>query len=354
MTLAAERAIDELKRGRAIVVTPASGAPGLAVLPVELAGDASLAEFEGDTRADILITDKRAATLKLANQKPAAGMRAVRLERPPWVDAAGAVAVADPARDLREPLKGPFRTLPADDPETAAAALLALKHAGLLPAAHVRPARGHDPFLAVPATDVDAFQSATQLREVTRARLPLKAAEDTTVVAFRAPGGPEHLALLVADWAAKDAPLVRLHSACLTGDVLGSLKCDCGDQLQAALGMIAADGGGILLYLQQEGRGIGLVNKLRAYSLQDQGFDTVDANTRLGFEVDERDFGLAAEMLKAVGRTRIRLLTNNPQKVGGLADHGIEVADRVPLVAGHGPLNEAYLATKRDRTGHQL
>ena len=177
--------------------------------------------------------------------------------------------------------------------------------------------------------------------------------EKTEIVAFRLPGGPEHLALLIGD-PYGTTPLVRLHSSCLTGDLLGSLKCDCGDQLHAALHAIAESGGGILLYLQQEGRGIGLINKLRAYALQDQGFDTVDANLRLGFEIDEREFALAANMLKALGFGTIRLLTNNPAKVTGLEAEGITVSERLPLKAGEGAHNEAYLRTKRDRTGHML
>ena len=147
---------------------------------------------------------------------------------------------------------------------------------------------------------------------------------------------------------------MRLHSECLTGDALGSLKCDCGPQLDDALPAIAASGWGILLYLRQEGRGIGLVNKLRAYALQDQGFDTVDANLRLGFADDERDFAVAARMLERLGQTRIRLLTNNPRKVAALEAAGIEVAERVPLKVGGSAHNRAYLDTKRDRSGHQL
>ncbi|MGB3721419.1 MAG: GTP cyclohydrolase II [Pacificimonas sp.] len=348
MTIAAERAIDELRRGRAVRV----GA--MAVLAVELADDNALATFEGGARADLLITDKRAAQLKLANQRAAAGMRAVCVARPDWIDASGAVAIADPTLDLAQPLKGPFRTQDVDDARTAVAALRIAKMAGLLPALHVRLARPSDDFLSVSPGEIETHRAPDTLREVTRARLPLKAGENAQVVAFRSPGGPEHLALLIGDGAQGAEPLTRLHSACLTGDVLGSLKCDCGDQLEAALDAIAAGGGGILLYLQQEGRGIGLMNKLRAYRLQDQGFDTVDANLRLGFEVDERDFGIAAAMLRALGVPRVRLLTNNPAKVAGLEAEGVAVAARVPLVAGHGPLNEAYLATKRDRTGHQF
>ncbi len=348
MSLAAERAIDELRRGRAVRVG------GMAVLAVELADEKSLAAFEADARADLLITDKRAVQLKLANQRAAAGMRAVRLVRPDWVDAAGAVAIADPTLDLAQPLKGPFETLAVADAGEAAAALQLAKLAGLLPSLHARPVQEPDELPFVSPGEIEGHRDPATLREITRARLPLKVDEHTQVVAFRSPGGPEHLALLVGEGALGAQPLTRLHSACLTGDVLGSLKCDCGDQLAAALQAIAEAGGGILLYLQQEGRGIGLMNKLRAYRLQDQGFDTVDANLRLGFEVDERDFGIAAAMLRALGVTRVRLLTNNPQKVAGLEAEGVAVAERVPLVAGHGPLNADYLATKRDRTGHRF
>jgi GTP cyclohydrolase II len=150
------------------------------------------------------------------------------------------------------------------------------------------------------------------------------------------------------------APLVRLHSECLTGDVLGSLKCDCGPQLEAALAAIAAAGWGILLYLRQEGRGIGLVNKLRAYALQDQGFDTVEANLRLGFRDDERDFGIAARMLAKLSQDEVRLLTNNPRKVEGLEAAGIRVTERVPLSIEPNPYNRSYLETKRAKSGHRL
>ena len=147
---------------------------------------------------------------------------------------------------------------------------------------------------------------------------------------------------------------MRLHSECLTGDALGSLKCDCGPQLHAAIRAIEENGWGILLYLRQEGRGIGLINKLRAYALQDQGFDTVDANVRLGFAVDARDFGVAARMLALLGQDRVRLLTNNPLKVAGLEAAGVTVVERVPHQLPANPHNARYLATKRDRTGHQL
>ena len=352
MSVAVERAIDELRRGRPVNVR--DGAARLAVLAVEVTEVDALAAFDAGAGgpAGVLITDKRAAYLGLGNQIAAAGMRAVMVERSDWIDLDVARAIADPVRDLATPLKGPFRSLPLGDAKAvAAAALLLAKHAGLLPALFV--ADDCAAAVAVDAAEIEAFADAGRLRLISRARLPIKAHEKTEVVAFRAPGGPEHLALLVGDPYAA-VPLVRLHSACLTGDVLGSLKCDCGDQLQAALAAMASAGTGVLLYLQQEGRGIGLVNKLRAYALQDQGFDTVDANLRLGFEVDERDFALAARMLKALSLCRVRLLSNNPAKVDGLVAEGIEVVERVPLKAGEGAHNAAYLATKRDRTGHLL
>lgn len=150
------------------------------------------------------------------------------------------------------------------------------------------------------------------------------------------------------------APLVRLHSECLTGEALGSLRCDCGPQLDAALGLIAADGAGVLVYLRQEGRGIGLSHKLRAYALQDGGLDTVDANLALGFPVDAREYAVAAGILHDLGLARVRLVTNNPAKVAGIAEGGVEVVERVPLEVGANAVNGDYLAAKRDRLGHLL
>ena len=174
----------------------------------------------------------------------------------------------------------------------------------------------------------------------------------TQIVAFRASDdGQEHVALVIGAFGGKP-PLVRLHSECLTGDVFGSLKCDCGPQLKEALRIIGENGGGVLLYLRQEGRGIGLVNKIRAYSLQDRGLDTVDANLRLGFADDERDFGHAAAMLCAIGIDKVRLLTNNPRKVNGLEAAGIQVTERVPHHMAANPHNADYLETKRRRSGH--
>lgn len=166
------------------------------------------------------------------------------------------------------------------------------------------------------------------------------------------PDGLEHLALTMGDLSGE--PLVRVHSECLTGDVFGSARCDCGWQLHSAMRQIAEEGRGCLLYMRQEGRGIGLANKLHAYRLQEEGCDTVEANVRLGFAPDLRDYGIGAQILSALGIRRLRLLTNNPQKVVGLAGHGLEIVGRVPLVAHAGPFNAHYLETKKAKMGHLL
>ncbi len=166
--------------------------------------------------------------------------------------------------------------------------------------------------------------------------------------------GGTHLALVKGDIASVDSPLVRVHSLCVTGDIFGSKRCDCGEQLHTALRMIEAEGTGVLLYMNQEGRGIGLVNKLRAYKLQEEGMDTVEANVALGFKPDHRDYGVGAQMLRHLGITKMRLMTNNPTKRVGLTGYGLEITDRVPLEVGHLPENDRYMKTKRDKMGHEL
>lgn len=349
---AVARAIDALRRGWPVEVT-AQG-EWLRILAVEAANEASLPAFDPEARASILISAARAQTLHLANQREAANPEApVLVQREPWIDLAGAMALADPVRDLATPLKGPYRALPVDAPDAAAAALRLARLAGILPALFVAQKPGPAEASA-DAAAIEAYDSGAQLFIATRARLPVEATEESEIIAFRTPGDPrEHVALVIGKRDG-NVPLVRLHSECLTGDVLGSLKCDCGPQLHSALHEIAGAKWGVLLYLRQEGRGIGLINKLRAYALQDQGFDTVDANVRLGFAIDARDFSIAAQMLKLLSIPHIRLLTNNPAKVAGLEAEGIDVTERVPLAIPANPHNERYLATKRDRTGHQL
>jgi GTP cyclohydrolase II len=347
----AARAIDALRRGWPIAIA-APGEPVLTLLAVETADRAALAAFRSDGAAPLLLSSGRAVTLNLANQLGAADPDLpVIVEPAPWLDFDTATALADPQLDLATPMKGPFRTGAVASPAASLAAIRLARIAGLLPAFFTG---GIDPELTITPTAIDAHQAAGALRLAVRARLPVEGAEDAEIVAFRQPdSADEHVALVIGQ-PDGSPPLVRLHSECLTGDVLGSLKCDCGPQLRAAIAAIRANGWGILLYLRQEGRGIGLVNKLRAYQLQDQGFDTVDANTRLGFAVDARDFGVAARMLVLLGQSGVRLLTNNPAKVAGIEAAGVAVIERVPHHLPPNPHNARYLATKRDRTGHQF
>ena len=223
-------------------------------------------------------------------------------------------------------------------------------------AAQDRFARQHN-MMIVESRDIDQYshEAASLVKIVARARVPLAVSEDAEIVMFRAEiGGEEHCAVLIGAGANSDTPLVRLHSQCITGDILGSLKCDCGDQLQAAMQLMADSGGGILVYLAQEGRDIGLLNKMRAYALQDNGLDTVDANHALGFDTDERLFLPAARILQALNVSKIQLITNNPDKISQLEQHGITVTARVPLVLATNPHNHNYLKTKRTRTGHLI
>lgn len=348
---AAARAIDALKRGWPVAVS--AGASRVVVLAVETAHDATLADFDGEHPADVLLSAARAATLNLANQREAASpANPALIERVPWLDLSTAIALADPVRDLATPFKGPFRAKAVAAPEAASAALRLARLAGLLPALFVRTDGKAE--AEVEASALDDYEDPAHLVIASQARLPVAAAEKAEIVAFRhVADAAEHVALIIGTPDGMP-PLVRLHSECLTGDVLGSLKCDCGPQLAGALHAMKQANWGILLYLRQEGRGIGLINKLRAYALQDQGYDTVDANLRLGFGVDERDFRVAARMLTLLGQFRVRLLTNNPAKVEGLEGAGISVVERVPHMMGENPHNSAYLATKRDRTGHKL
>jgi GTP cyclohydrolase II len=341
------RAIDALRRGWPVTVDGM-----LSLLAIESADDARLADFGG--AGDVLLSSGRAATLKLANQLDAATPgKPVMIGAAPWLDLPAARALADPALDLANPFKGPFQAIPCAQERAAAAALELARHAGFLPAffAQVGRVEGAEPVTSEAIADWDA---PDRLALVTRARLPIAASEHAEIVAFRTPeSASEHVAILIGSPNGKP-PLVRIHSECLTGDIFASLKCDCGPQLHAALSLIAESGWGILLYLRQEGRGIGLINKLRAYALQDQGFDTVDANVRLGFPIDARRFGTAARMLTLLGQNRIHLLTNNPLKVVGLEEAGVRVEERVPHHLPPNPHNLGYLNTKRDRTGHKL
>ena len=307
----------------------------------------------------MLISAARAATLKLANQREAAEPHApVLIHGLEPFDLALALPISDPALDLNTPFKGPFKADHIDWRDAAEAAMELARIAGILPGFLVDAEHAGEPVPVEPG-DLFAWAQPGTLIVASRAHLPIEACEDTEIVAFRSTDDiREHVALVIGKQDSGRAPLVRLHSECLTGDILGSLKCDCGPQLKAALRAMAAEaekgGWGVLLYLRQEGRGIGLINKLRAYRLQDQGFDTVDANRRLGLPDEARDFPVAARMLELLGVHAIRLMTNNPAKVSALEDAGVTVAERVPHQLPPNPHNVRYLDTKRDRAGHLL
>ncbi|WP_225010769.1 MULTISPECIES: GTP cyclohydrolase II [Novosphingobium] len=349
---AVARALDALRHGWAIRVTGESGALDL------LAAETGFAQ-PGLYAARLLISAARAATLKLANQREAAVPEApVMIHGAEPFSLHAARELADPALDLAHPLRGPFRAEPIAAHDAAVAAMELARLAGILPAFLV--ASGAQVAVDVTVADLAAFKDPLNLTIQARARLPVDACEHAQIVAFRARDDlREHVALVIGEQSGDRPPLVRLHSECLTGDILGSLKCDCGPQLDAALRAMAAEardsgGWGVLLYLRQEGRGIGLINKLRAYELQDQGFDTVDANERLGLPSEARDFPVAARMLDLLGIEKVRLMTNNPAKVAALQAVGVDVIERVAHQLPANPHNERYLATKRDRTGHIL
>lgn len=336
----AARAIDALKRGWSICIDDA-----LYLRAVEMWHGTEVCER-------MLISSGRAATLNITNQIAAADIALpICLSTGEPISAQNAIAIADPVLDLRYPMKGPFITHALEYPEAAKAAMELARLAGILPAFIILSV--DDDAQPVSVRDVDDYCDSDNLRIASRAKLPIAANQDAQIIAFRSDAdGSEHVAVIVGTPDATP-PLTRIHSECLTGDVLGSLKCDCGPQLHHALDQMAQNWG-VLLYLRQEGRAIGLINKLRAYALQDQGFDTVDANVRLGFAVDARDFSIAAKMLKLLRLDSVALMTNNPEKVEGLEAQGIIVTQRVPIQMKPNAHNEKYLNTKRDRTGHQL
>jgi GTP cyclohydrolase II len=339
-----ERAIAALRAGRPVRIGR------LAVLSVETGTQAMLDLLDPEGQAPLLLSGHRAMALGLGNAHDAAGeTQPVEVRHCEWLDREAARALADPARDFDRGPIGPLAAIPVESASCARAALSLTRLAGLLPALWLVQAETD---VSIEADDVGAAAASPTVTIVSRANLPLDRLPTSQMVAFRDPAsGEEHVALIVGAFGGQP-PLTRLHSECLTGDVFGSLKCDCGPQLREALRILGDAGGGVLLYLRQEGRGIGLANKLRAYALQDRGLDTVDANRRLGFADDERDYGMAAAMLRALGIDRVRLLTNNPAKVAGLEREGIAVVERVAHHMPVNPHNADYIATKKKRSGH--
>jgi len=350
------RARADLRMGLPVVIADAKGGGSLAVA-AETLSVARLARLRalGETPG-MAITARRAATLKAR----AYDGDLARVVLPEDAGLAWVQAVADPADDLATPMKGPFTSQRGGDARLARLAVKLCKTAQLLPAAvtvtvadAAMIARAHGLTLIDAEAAAPHLADASPMHAVISARLPMAVSEAGRVHVFRPEdGGEEHYAVEIGRPDRAKPVLARLHSACFTGDLMGSLKCDCGPQLRAALAQMGEEGAGVLLYLNQEGRGIGLANKMRAYSLQDQGFDTVEANHRLGFEDDERDFRLGADILKSMGFASVRLLTNNPGKIAMMETNGVAVAERVPLKVGETPHNRAYLATKVAKSGH--
>lgn len=198
------------------------------------------------------------------------------------------------------------------------------------------------------------LQSDCLVEEIVRVEMPTRYGNFKLAAFKEKLNGGEHLALIKGTWQKDEPILTRVHSSCFTGDILGSFRCDCGEQLHAAMQMVEREGKGVILYMNQEGRGIGLVNKLKAYKLQEEGMDTVEANLRLGFGMDERDYGTGAQILRQIGATKLKLMTNNPRKRAGLKGYGIDIVDIVPIEIAPNPHNENYLKTKRDKLGHKI
>jgi GTP cyclohydrolase II len=329
------------------------------VVPVEtLSSERHAALLSGNNPAEVALTRHRAAMLGLSDLPD---VDTVGLQLPAHAGMDWLLRLADPA--VGDGLAVPVADLRADAGNAIHRAAVALaKSAQLLPAALVVPVE--DGLNGAMSHGLSLMDADLVLSELTRARiqhpvasarLPMTVHEAGHVHVYRPDdGGIEHYAIEIGTPDRTMPVLVRLHSACFTGDVLGSLKCDCGPQLNAATAAMAAAGGGVLLYLNQEGRGIGLANKMRAYALQDQGLDTVEANHHLGFEDDERDFRIGSALLARLGIASVRLLTNNPAKVAMLQAQGITVSERVPLRVGQTAQNARYLATKAAKSGHLL
>ncbi|MGB0669945.1 MAG: GTP cyclohydrolase II RibA [Rhodospirillales bacterium] len=370
-----DRAVAELRRGRAVAIQGAAGRAILALAAEAVTDDtlADLADRAGST-VRLALTRRRGAVLGLAlpagapqpKEGQAGETGALLVTGPaPW-PAEAVLGLADPLLGAEAAKRSGLVAQPVQPYYPESAAVRLAKLARLLPAALVadialaeredlsRWCARHD-LVLLDAGDIFQYDTAAArtLKPVSEAKVPLLDAENSRIIAFRPfDGGLEHLAIVIGEPHPGDAVLARLHSECFTGDLLGSLRCDCGDQLRGAIAEMHRAGGGVLLYLAQEGRGIGLVNKLRAYQLQDDGLDTMDANLQLGFDADERIYLPAAEMLRGLGFPRVRLLTNNPDKVAALEACGITVTERVAHTFPSNRHNEAYLKTKASKGGH--
>lgn len=352
------RARVDLRMGLPIVLI--DGDEAILSLAVESLTVERLGDLRDIAPITMTLTAKRAETLKARVYDG----DIARVDVPTEANIGWVQALADPADDLRVPMKGPLLSQRDGCARLNRLAIALVKSARLLPASVSVPlngveaeqfARDHNLTILPLSAAEPLLNELSPQHPIAAARLPIQASNLGRLHIFRPEdGGEEHYAIEIGK-PDRDAPvLARLHSACFTGDVLGSLKCDCGPQLNGALAQMGQEGSGVLLYLNQEGRGIGLANKMRAYSLQDQGFDTVEANHRLGFEDDERDFRIGSAILRELGFKSVRLLTNNPNKIAMMQATGINVTERVPLKVGENRFNTHYLATKAAKSGHML
>jgi GTP cyclohydrolase II len=336
--------------GRRPVLITAKGEAMLA-LPVEGLDRLRLAEFRalcGPIGPQLILTERRALALGLDASTPMA------LQLPAGADADTILALVTDATNDRKPA-----ARPASPAATAAIQLVKISQS--LPAVLAANLVGHsiafeESIVRIEADAVADFadHATRSLIVASEASVPLNSGTPTRFVVFHDAIGGSQVAIIVGKPDFANPVPARLHSACLTGDVFGSRRCDCGDQLQLAVARIEDLGGGVILYLAQEGRGLGLANKMRTYQLQDEGLDTFDANTTLGFDDDERDYGIAAHMLRMLNCTRIVLLTNNPAKLDGLTKAGIEIAGRIPLDAPVNADNRRYMTVKAARAEHRL
>jgi GTP cyclohydrolase II len=347
-----KRGLAEFRSGRPVVFSSET-AKFLIALPVDGLDEARLHAFEhlcAPAQLRLVVTARRARALGIESDGP------VALKLANGIDAAAIYSlVADADPDESAALEG------AADERAAAAielAKIAQRLPALLVADLVSPTAAliEPPLIVVGAEAVMKFRrdDVHSLEIAGEAKVPLQGGLSTRFVVFRDAVGGGSAAVIVGEPDFSKPVPVRLHSACLTGDVFGSSRCDCGDQLRLATKRLNEEGGGVILYLEQEGRGLGLANKMRAYALQDAGLDTVDANTTLGFDDDERDYGIAAQMLQKLGCTRIYLMTNNPAKLDGLTGLGIEIVGRKPLHAPINAHNRRYMTAKAMRAGHKL
>ena len=359
----AERALFELRQGRPVYVT-AAGEPGALIAKVDGLASPALDTLRGQGPLRLAVTRHRATSMRLVPHPDAVdGARGVSLS----LNGEGPDRILDLAM-----ARGTFAVDPGDVRRASAVEVggLALARLGrLLPAVVsapsdpeaspvLRDAIASGAALSVTREQIDAMARDIDVRvtRVSEGPVPLAAAENARFVFFREANGLlEHVAIVIGGESERPDPVpVRIHSACLTGDLFGSLRCDCGEQLRGSLREFAARGGGVLLYLTQEGRDIGLANKLRAYTLQEHGLDTVDADGMLGFGADEREYAAAVQMLGALGVKRVQLLTNNPAKVRALREAGIDVIERRPLYGTLNRYNLPYVKAKMQRAGHWL